>query len=179
MSRRLLNFRVTFAVVAVGAMLSGAIEQVAWLAVPGAVAGGIAEVIGVLQSRARFDLPTSRALRGAGEFLPSIGVAAFEPLALGVTVAVVSYTIAANGMETVARSRGISLERTGGETMRRVLGGLAGLMLLTIPVASTTTFSFAREVGSSPTAIVAVVFAVTVLGCVRSLVDMALELRKA
>jgi hypothetical protein len=179
MAARLLNFRVTFAVVAVFAMLAGAVEQTAWLAAPGAAAAAISDFTGILQCRMRFDLPTARALRGAAEFLPPIGVAAFEPLAIGVTVVLVSFALAANGMSTVARARGLRLKRTSGETLRRFISGIGGLLLLTIPVAATTSFSFSQRVGSNDRTLVAVVFAVVLLAALRALLDMALELRKS
>jgi hypothetical protein len=149
MSTRLLHFRLAFALLAVVALVSGALLETVWLAGPGAVAAAISDLIGLLQARARFNLPVERAFRGASEALPALGVAAFEPYAMGVTIAVVIFALMANGMETVKLASRRDGSRQTGEMLRRLLTALAGLSLLWIPVEATSDFSLGSQLGVS------------------------------
>jgi hypothetical protein len=119
------------------ALLAGAWLESIWLAGPGAAAAAISDIVGILQSRARFPLAADRTLRGAAEGLPALGLTAFEPAAIGITLAVVIYALMANGIHTVSLSRGTNLSLSGAETLRRVLTSLAGLGALALPFVAT------------------------------------------
>jgi hypothetical protein len=144
MPRRLLHFRITFAVLGLGALLGGAWLGHAWLAGPGVCAAAVSDLIGISLARARFPLPADRTLRGAAEALPALGVAAFEPLAIGITVVVIIHALMAAGVQTVSVARGVNLTSTGAETMRRVVTSLASMAALSVPLAVTTRWSLPR-----------------------------------
>lgn len=160
MSNRLLHFRVTFAGLAVIAFLAGAWMESVWLTAPGAAAAGVSDLIGLLQSRARFNLPVNRAFRGGAESLPALGVAAFEPFAIGLTVAVVIFALMANGMDTVKLAKDRNSELRTSETVRRVLTGLASLSLLWIPLAATSDLKLGADFGLSGWAAAGIAFLV-------------------
>lgn len=137
MPRRLLHFRFTFAVIGCAALLAGAWLDSIWLAGPGVAAAAVSELIGILQARARFPLASDRGLRGAAEGLPALGLTAFEPAAIWLTIAVVIYALMANGVQTVSVSRGAGLTFSFGETLRRVVTSLSSLVVLALPFAAT------------------------------------------
>lgn len=176
---RLLHFRFTFATIAILALFAGALLETVWLAAPGAVAAAISDIVGVAQSRVRFALPADRAFRGASESLPAIGVAAFEPWAIGVAVVIVIYTLMANGLNTIMVARKAEPKRYPGETLRRLLCALAGVALLWIPIQATTDFDIATLLYTNATAMAVVASAVAGLAGMRSLLDMYLHIRRA
>jgi hypothetical protein len=168
MPRRLLHLRFTIAVLGCAALLAGAWLENIWLAGPGAAAAAISDLVGILQARARFPLPSDRGLRGAAEGLPAIGLTAFEPAAIGLTLAVVIYALMANGIHTVSVSRGAGLTLNGGETLRRVVTSLADIALLAVPFIAAASLparltSLELAVAASGAAAAAGVFAVGML----------------
>ena len=177
MSRRLLHFRFTFAVIGVAALLAGAYFETVWLAGPGAVAAGVSDAVGLLQARSRFNLPMDRAWRGAAEWLPALGVAAYQPYALMLTVAVVLYALFASGMQTVSMARGVPLKLYSGETLRRVLTSAASLALLTLPFTAMGGFDLSAWLGSTPRALCVVSAAVGLLAGMRALTDMLISVK--
>jgi hypothetical protein len=172
MPRRLLHFRFTFAVLGFAAMLMGVLLETIWLAGPGAVAAAVSDLIGILQARARFPMPADRALRGAAEALPALGVTAYEPAAIGITIAVVIYALMANGIQTVSLARGSNLTLSAGETLRRVLTSIASLMVLTVPLAVTANLDLPGRVGLSSLATAGVGLGLAALGGAVSLAIM-------
>lgn len=175
---RLLHFRFTFAVLAMLALLCGAWFESVWLAAPGVAAACVSEAIALVQMRTRFAKPVERSLRGAAEALPAVGVAAYDPWALGVTVGVVLFALMANGMMTVAAARGAPPGSQPGETLRRLLTAMAGLMILAIPLAVTSSLNLPAELGTDARSVVLVATAVVMLAGLRALLDMALSARR-
>jgi hypothetical protein len=173
-----LHFRVTFAVLGVLALLAGGLFETLWLAGSGALAAAASDVIGVLQSRVRFPEPASRMLRGASEALPSLGVAAHEPFAIGVAVVVVVYAVMIAGLETVCTSRGMTLGYIKGETTRRVLTSACSLALLFIPLMIALGRPVQGVIGRDPRTVAAVVVVLVALVGMRGLLDFALEIRR-
>lgn len=176
---RLLHFRFTFAIIAMPALIGSALLETVWLAVPGAAAAAVSDILGLVQSRVRFTLPAERAFRGASESMPAIGIAAFEPWAISVTIAVVIYTLMANGMNTIMVARNAEPKRYPGETLRRWLTALAGLLLLCVPVAATTTVNLAALLETNLTALAVAAGALATLAGLRALLDMYLHIRRA
>jgi len=179
MASRLLHFRLTFATIAMLAMFAGALLETVWLIVPGVAAAAVSEVMGLVQSRVRFPSPLERSLRGASESIPALGVAAFEPWAIGVTVAVVIYVLMANGMNTIMVARNAEPKRYPGETLRRWLTALATLSLLWIPLSATTDLNVGVMLQTTPPAMAVVAAAVVALAGMRALLDMWFHIRKA
>lgn len=177
MSSRLLHFRLTFATIAVIALLGGAFLETVWLAAPGVAAAAVSDAIGLMQSRVRFALPVERAFRGASESLPAVGVAAFEPWAIGVVVAVVIYALMTNGLQTISVARGQTGRRNTGETLRRVITGAAVLSLLWIPLSRTTALDLAGVVRTSADSWAVIASVVVALACMRALLDQYLGIR--
>lgn len=175
----MLHFRFTFAVLGCAALITGALLETIWLAAPGAVAAAVSDLIGILQARARFPMPADRALRGAAEALPALGVTAFEPAAIGITIAVVIYALMANGIQTVSLSRGATLTLTFGETLRRVLTSAGSMLVLTLALAATANFNLPGMLGLSSLAVAAAGFGLASAGGVISLVIMWLQTRPA
>jgi hypothetical protein len=174
---RLLHFRFTFAVVGLIALVAGAYLENVWLTWPGVIAAGASDAIGLMQARARFNLPIERAYRGGAEWLPALGVAAYQPYALMLAVAVVLYALFASGMQTVSFARGVPLKLNSGETLRRVLTSVASLTLLTIPISTLGGFDPAAWLGSTPKAVCVVSAAVVALAGMRALVDMLISVK--
>jgi hypothetical protein len=172
MPRRLLHFRFTFALLGCAALLAGALLETVWLAGPGVVAAAVSDVVGILQARARFPLPADRALRGAAEALPALGVAALEPAAIGITIAVVIYALMANGIHTAGVARGANVSAGFGETMRRVLTSAASLMVLALPLAATSNLDLAARAQLSSLAVAGIGFGLAALGGLVSLITM-------
>jgi hypothetical protein len=172
MPRRLLHFRFTFAVLGLAALLSGALLETIWLAGPGAVAAAVSDLIGIVQARARFPMPADRALRGAAEALPALGMTAFEPAAIGITVAVVIYALMANGIQTVSLSRGTNLTLTMGETLRRVLTSAGSLLVLAVPLAAIANVDLPGRMKLSSLTVAAIGCGLAALGGIVSLVIM-------
>ncbi|MBZ0136402.1 MAG: hypothetical protein K8I27_08535 [Planctomycetes bacterium] len=179
MVSRLLHFRLTFATIAMLALISGALLETVWLVAPGAAAAAASDIIGLLQSRVRFALPVERAFRGASESLPAIGLAAFEPWAIGVAIAVVIHALIANGLHTISVARGQPLKRNTGETLRQLLTAAAGLSLLWIPVSATTSLDIVGVVGTSPPGWAVIASVVVALAGMRALLDQYLGIREA
>ncbi len=161
------------------ALLAGAQFGVAWLAGAGALTAGVSDVIGMLQARRRFPDPALRTVRGACEALPSIGVAAFEPLAIGIAVVVIVYALMAAGMATVCESRRLVLGPIRGETMRRALISLCSLAALSLPAASLFGQSVPSLLGRDSATIVVLLVGAATLVSARGLLDIALEIRRA
>jgi hypothetical protein len=155
MPRRLLHFRVTFAVIGCVALLAGAWLDSIWLAGPGAAAAAISDLVGLLQARARFPLASDRGLRGASEGLPAIGLTAFEPAAIGITVAVVIFALMANGVHTVSVSRGAPVRLNFAETLRRVVTSLADIGALALPLVATGHLTLPARLSSTGVAVAA------------------------
>jgi hypothetical protein len=177
MPSRILHFRIAFAAIAVATLVGGALAESVWLAAPGVAAALVSEGLGLAQARARFREPVERALRGGAESLPAVGVAAYEPWALGVTVAIVVYALLANGFRTVMTARGVTTDLQRGETLRRVLCSMAGISLLWIPLDATTNLYLGGRLGTSPAAMAVVASAIAALAGARALLDMWLSLR--
>lgn len=178
MGRRLLHYRFTFALAGAAALCAGAWLGMAWLAVAGVAAAAIAELAGVVQARVRFPEPLSRLLRGGAEALPAIGVAAFEPFALGLAVVIVLYAVMAAGMETVSSARGVTLGYIRGETTRRVLTAFCSLSLLAIPALAVAGQPVRGLLATGPRSFAALLTGVVLLACLRGLLDIALEIRR-
>ena len=176
---RLLHFRFTFATIAMLALIGGALLETVWLAAPGAAAAAASDLIGLFQSRVRFALPAERAFRGASESLPAIGVAAFEPWAIGVAIAVVIYALMANGMNTIMVARKAEPERYRGETLRRWLTTLATGCVLWIPISATTNLDVGAELNTTPVAIAFTAMAIAGLAGFNALLDMYIQIRRA
>lgn len=179
MSTRLLHFRLTFAVLGVIALLAGAVIENVWLVGPGVVALVVSEVIGLAQSRVRFDLPIERTYRGAAESLPALGVAAFAPYAIGITLAVVVFALMANGMDTVKRAQGRGAERRTSETLRRVVTSIASVSLLWIPLAATTDFDLGIHAGLDSSLVIVVAFVAASLVGTIALLDSLISVKGA
>ncbi len=179
MGRRTLQFRFAFAALGVIALLLGGLLDVLWLAGAGALGACVSDVVGILQAHRRFPDPASRAVRGAAEALPAIGVAAIEPTAIGIAVVVIVYAVMAAGMATVCESRALTLGHIRGETTRRVLTSLCSLAALSIPVLAALGQSPKGLLGRDAASIVVVIVAVATLVSVRGLLDIALEIRRA
>ncbi|MCB9895548.1 MAG: hypothetical protein H6839_13960 [Planctomycetes bacterium] len=177
MSSRLLHFRFTFALLGVVALLAGAYLETVWLAGPGAVVAGVSDAIGLMQARARFSMPLDRTFRGAAEWLPALGVAAYQPYALMLAVAVVLYALFASGMQTVSLARGTPLKLSSGETLRRILTSFANLVLLTLPFTAMGGFDLGATLGSTPQALCVVCGAVGLLAGMRALLDMLISVK--
>ena len=179
MSTRLLHFRLTFAALSLIALLLAALMENAWLAGPGVIAAVVSELIGLVQSRTRFDLPVERTFRGGAESLPALGVAAFEPYAIGVTVAVVVFALMANGMDTVKRAQGRGSERRMSETLRRVVTSLATASLLWMPLAATTDFDLGARAGLDSHLVIGVAFVAVGLAGTIALLDSLISVKGA
>jgi hypothetical protein len=134
MGKRVLHFRLAFAALAMLVLVLGVLLDHLWLLGPGAAAAAFSDLIGLLQARARFPEPATRLMRGGCEILPSIGIAAVAPNALWLGVVVVVAVLMAAGFETISTSRGRTLAESHGETVRRVLTGLGGLVLALVPL---------------------------------------------
>jgi len=117
------------------ALLCGGISGAAGLAVAGAVLAAAADLIGVLQARSRHGTPAERGMRGAAEAAPAIGMAAYQPAAIGLTIVVVLYALLASGIQTVGAARGVPLPMTWGESLRRILTSVACTAALAVPLA--------------------------------------------
>lgn len=176
---RILHFRVTFAVLGLLALMAGALLDTTWLAGSGAAAAAVSDLIGIARARVRHPEPLLRLLRATCEALPSIGVAAYEPLAIGVAVAVVLYALMAAGLETVSVSRGLTLGNVRGETSRRVTSALCSMALLGIPAALAWGRTPQSLIGRDAGTVAAVVVSVAILVALRGMLDVALEVRAA
>lgn len=160
-------------------MVAGTLLAQGWLAFAGAVSAGVSEGMALALCTQRYRTPGARTLRGAAEALPALGISAFDPWALGITVTIVVYMLLANGLSTVGTSRGLELRRTSGETLRRVITALAGLLVLAVPVSTVTGWNLAGELSSTNRELIVVAIALVAIAGVRALTDMSLELRKA
>ena len=159
------------------ALLAGAVLEARWLAGAGVFSAGASDVLGLLQARTRFNLPVERAWRGAAEWLPALGVAAYHPYALLACVSIVLFALFASGMQTVSLARGVPLKMNSGETLRRILTSLSSLLLLTIPLGMVIDFDFSAWAGSTPHALAVVAGAVVALAGVRALLDMLISVK--
>ncbi len=176
---RTLHFRFTFAVLGLLALIAGALLDSTWLAGSGAATAGVSDLMGLARARMRHPEPLLRLLRATCEALPSIGVAAYEPLAIGVAVAVVLYALMAAGLETVSVSRGLTLGNVRGETTRRVMSALCSLAVLGIPAVLVWGRTPQSLLGRDSRTVAAVVVSVAMLVALRGMLDVALEVRAA
>lgn len=179
MGRRLLHYRFAFALCGAVALVVAGPAQIFWLAVAGAATAGVSECIGIAQSRVRFPEPLSRVWRGSAEALPAVGVAAFEPYALGLAVVVILFALFASGMRTVSQSRGLMLGQIPGETLRRVLTAFCSLSLLAIPVLRALEKPVHGWMAPDARSLAMLMTAVAALVSLRVLLDIALEIRRA
>lgn len=177
MATRLLHFRFAFAVLALAALIAGALLETVWLAGPGAVAAAISDVMGLMQARSRFNLPIERAMRSAAEALPALAVTAFEPWAIGVTVSLVVFTLLANGMNTISVAKGRNRGRQPMETMRRLLTAPASLLLLCIPLRATSHIDLLAHLRLSARGAVTVSFLVVTAAGILALSGMLISVK--
>jgi hypothetical protein len=177
MLNRLLQFRLAFAAVGVLALLAGALSESVWLAGPGVAAAAAADLIGLLQARMRFGLPVERAFRGAAEALPALGVAAFEPFAMGLAVMVILYALIASGLQTLATARGVAPSRKATETLRRALTCAASLAVLSLPLAATTGFDLHGRLGVSSRLVATLAAALVLLAGTVALLDSLISVK--
>ena len=177
MLSRLLHLRLAFALVGLLALLAAALLEAAWLAGPGVVAAAASDLVGLLQARVRFGLPVERAFRGAAEALPALGVAAFEPYAMGLAVLVIMYALVASGLQTLATARGVAPSRNATETLRRALTCVASLAVLGVPLAATTGFDLPGRLGFSSRMVALVAAAVVLLAGTVALVDSLISVK--
>lgn len=177
MLNRLLQFRLAFAVVGVLALLAGAALESVWLTGPGVAAAAVSDLIGLLQARMRFGLPLERAYRGAAEALPALGVAAFEPFAMGLAVLVILYALLASGLQTLATARGAAPSRNATETLRRVATCLASLAVLVLPIAATTGFDLHGRLGATPRLVAILAAALMLLAGTVALLDSLISVK--
>ncbi|MCZ7607160.1 MAG: hypothetical protein M5U25_14045 [Planctomycetota bacterium] len=177
MLNRLLQFRLAFAVMGLIALLAGALFETVWLAGPGVVAAAVSDLIGLLQARMRFGLPVERAFRGAAEALPALGVAAFEPFAMGLVVLVVVYALFASGLQTLATARGVAPSRHATETLRRVATCLASLAVLGLPIAAAIGFDLQGRVGVSSRMVALLAAALVLLSGTVALLDSLISVK--
>jgi hypothetical protein len=179
MGLRLLHYRFVFALLGALALLAGGLFAVPWFAAAGAIAALTSEGAAIAQSRRRFPQPLPRVLRGAAEAFPAIGVAAFQPYAIGVAVIVVVYALLASGMQTVSTSRGLMLGHIRGETLRRVLtAGCSGALLL-IPLSYAFEFELESLTGMREQSLALFIVALVLIVSLRGLLDIGLEIRQA
>lgn len=176
---RVLHFRIAFALVASFALAAGGLADIPALVAAGCAGALASEAVAIARVMDRSPEPLARLLRAASEALPAAGVAAFEPLAMGVAAAVVLYAAMAAGLETVSVSRGLTLGPVRGEVTRRLLTSACSLSVLAVPLLPLFGQSVKGLAGREQGALVGVVVALALLVSLRGLMDVALEVRNA
>jgi hypothetical protein len=178
MPRRMLNFRIAFAVIGAAALAVGVALELPWLVIAGAAAVFASEGIGLRQFQEPLNEPLPRLLRTLAEVAPAVGVAALAPNALFGAVFVAVYAVTASGIDTVAVSRGTPLSRRPGEPLRRVFTSLGNLVLVLVALLPAIGQSVESATGAEPDAVVWMGVAIIALVSVRAITDLALELRR-